>query len=82
MMRHHKTKLNKAKHISKSIWHINQLRTTRTHVIKTLIKEKHWRKTHLTYGTQHGWYLTGSSMPTTQRLSWENKRIKEYNSFW
>ena len=59
-----------------------KLRTTRTHVIKTLIKEKHWRKTHLTYGTQHGWYLTGSSMPTTQRLSWENKRIKEYSSFW
>ena len=49
---------------------------------KTLIKEKTWRETHHAYGTQLGWYLTSPSVPITQRLSWENKRIKKYNSFW
>ena len=40
-----------------------------------------WREIHLAYGTQIGWYLTDPSVPTTQILSWEKKRIKEYNSF-
>jgi len=40
------------------------------------------REAHLAYGTQLGWYLIDPSVPTTQRLSWKNKRIKEYNSFW
>ena len=66
MMRYNKTKLNKAKHISKNMEHINKLRITRTQIIKTLIKEKPWRETHLAYGTQLGWYLTGLSVPTQQ----------------
>ena len=46
--------------------HINKLRITRTQIIKTLIKEKPWRETHLAYGTQLGWYLTGLLVPTQQ----------------
>ena len=64
-MRHNKTKLTKEKHISKHVKQINQIKSNKN-TRKIQIKEKPWRETHLTYGTQLDWYLTGPFVPTQQ----------------
>ena len=65
MMRHNKTKLNKAKHISKHVKQIHQIMSNKN-TRKIQIKEKPWRDTHLPYGAQLDWYLTGPLEPTQQ----------------
>ena len=64
-MRLNKIKLNKEKHISKHVKQINQIKSNKnTKKIQT--KEKPWQETHLTYGTQLDWYLTGPLVPIQQ----------------
>ena len=79
MVRHNKTKLNKEKHISKHIWHVNKIKNKKDTSYKTQIKEESWRETHLAYWTQLGWYLTGPTVPTQQDQV-IIKGIKVFNS--
>ena len=65
-MRLNKIKLNKEKHISKHVKQINQIKSNKNTKKKIQTKEKSWRETHLTYGTQLDWYLTGPLVPTQQ----------------